>query len=222
MAKELMIMYSVILFDLDGTLTDSGEGITNSVSYALERMGIKGYDRKTLYKFIGPPLKDSFAKYFGMTEIECEKAVKEYRVYFKAKGMLENTPYDNVDTMLKGLKSKGKTLIVATSKPEEFAVTILKHFGLFDYFDYVCGASMDGKRSVKRDVIKYALKKAGIADKSLAVMVGDHEHDVIGAKENGLDSIGVTYGFGSFSELENAGADYIVKTVDELEALLNQ
>lgn len=213
-------MYSVILFDLDGTLTDSGEGITNSVSYALEKMGITSYDKKTLYSFIGPPLKASFAKYFGMTETECENAVKEYRVYFKARGMLENTPYDNVDTLLKSLKNKGKTLVVATSKPEEFAITILKHFGLFEYFDYVCGATMDGNRSEKSDVIKYAVKTAGITDKKLAVMVGDREHDVIGAKENGLDSIGVTYGFGSFSELKNAGADHIVNTVSELEGLL--
>lgn len=209
-------MYQTIFFDLDGTLTDPGIGITNSVAYALEKFGISVSDRTELYKFIGPPLKESFAKYYSMNEEDCEKAVFEYRVYFKNGGMFENKVYDGVKELLEKLRNSGKTLVLATSKPEEFAIQILKHFGLFDYFDYVCGASMDGKISEKADVVRYALETSGNPDKKTAIMVGDRFHDIFGAKQNGLSSIGVTYGYGSFDELKNAGADFIVNDVNEL------
>ena len=209
-------MYNNVLFDLDGTLTDPGVGITNSVAYALKAFGIENTDRTELYKFIGPPLKDSFSKYYALSETDCEKAVFEYRVYFKEKGMFENTVYGNVPEMLKSLKAAGKRLVIATSKPEEFAITILKHFDLYKYFDFVCGASMDGKRSIKGDVIKYALEKCNITDLNKTVMIGDREHDIIGAKSVGIDSIGVLYGYGSLEELTKSGATYIAEKVNDI------
>ena len=209
-------MYNVVLFDLDGTLTDPGEGITNSVAYALKTFDIEVSDRTQLYKFIGPPLKDSFSKYYSLSEADCEKAIFEYRVYFKEKGMFENSVYSNVPEVLQKLKDEGKRLIIATSKPEEFAVTILKHFDLYKYFDSVCGASMDGKRSIKGDVIKYALNKCSITDLNKTVMIGDRKHDIIGAKSVGIDSIGVLYGYGNLDELKSAGATYIAQEVNDI------
>lgn len=209
-------MYNVVLFDLDGTLTDPGVGITNSVAYALRAFGIETTDRQQLYKFIGPPLKDSFSKYYSFSEADCEKAIFEYRVYFKEKGMFENSVYSNVPELLQKLKADGKRLVIATSKPEEFAITILKHFELYKYFDSVCGASMDGKRSIKGDVIKYALDKYNITDLNKTVMIGDRKHDIIGAKSVGIDSVGVLYGYGNFDELTKAGATYIAQEVNDI------
>ncbi len=209
-------MYNYVLFDLDGTLTDPGVGITNSVAYALRSFGIENTDRRQLYNFIGPPLKDSFSKYYSLSEADCEKAIYEYRVYFKEKGMFENSVYSNVPELLQKLKADGKRLVVATSKPEEFAVTILKHFELYKFFDFVCGASMDGKRSIKSDVIKYALDKCNITDLNKTVMIGDRKHDIIGAKSVGIDSVGVLYGYGNFDELTQAGATYIAQKVNDI------
>lgn len=213
-------MYEIILFDLDGTLTDPGIGITNSVAYALKKMGIVPPERYELYKFIGPPLAESFSKYYSLSESDCEKAITEYRVYFKDKGIFENTVYFGVHNMLESLKNNGKKIILATSKPEEFAIRILKHFSLFEYFDSVFGASMDGKISQKGDVIKYALEKADIKDSSKCVMIGDRKYDIIGAKMNNIDSIGVLYGYGNFDELTNAGATYIAEKVEDILTLI--
>lgn len=202
-------MYRYLLFDLDGTLTDPGIGITNSVMYALGKFNAEIPDRSELYKFIGPPLKDSFQAYYGFSDEQCELEIGYYREYFKKRGMFENEVYDGIPDLLKRLKQYGKTLIMATSKPEIFAVEILKHFGLYEYFDVAAGASLDASRSKKGSVIGYALEKGGIKDNSSAIMIGDREHDVIGAKENGLDSIGVLYGYGAYDELKNAGATFI-------------
>lgn len=215
-------MYKYILFDLDGTLTDPGIGITNSVMYALEKFGIKVNDRASLYKFIGPPLLDSFQNYYGFTKEESELALKYYREYFKQHGLYENEVYNGVEDLLKDLKANGKTIIVATSKPEEFAVEILKHFNLYQYFDFVGGASMDEKRVKKADVIVYALEKCSVADLSSVVMIGDREHDVYGAKQIGVDSIGVLYGYGDYEELQKAGADHIVSTPEEILSVINK
>ncbi|MBR5314763.1 MAG: HAD-IA family hydrolase, partial [Clostridia bacterium] len=144
------------------------------------------------------------------------KAVEQYRVYFKDKGIFENVVYENTEYVLKELKKHGKKIILATSKPEEFAIRILKHFNLFEYFDAVGGASMDGTRSKKGDVIKYALEKGGITDTKNAVMVGDRKHDVLGANENGIDSVGVIYGYGSFEELSDAGATYVFDKITDI------
>lgn len=215
-------MYKYILFDLDGTLTDPGIGITNSVMYALEKFGIEVSDRASLYKFIGPPLLDSFQNYYGFTKEESELALKYYREYFKPHGLYENEVYNGVEDLLKDLKAKNKTIIVATSKPEEFAVEILKHFNLYQYFDFVGGASMDEKRVKKADVIAYALEKCNVADLSSVVMIGDREHDVYGAKQIGVDSIGVLYGYGDYEELQKAGADHIVSTPEEILSVINK
>ena len=187
-------MYKYLLFDLDGTLTDPGIGITNSVMYALRKFGIHVDNRESLYRFIGPPLKDSFGTYYGFSDANCDLAIQYYREYFSKQGMFENAVYEGIPSLLKQLKGNGKTLIVATSKPEAFSIEILRHFDLFDYFDFVAGASFDESRSKKADVIRYALESCQIHEKSSAIMIGDREHDIIGAIENGLDSLGVLYG----------------------------
>lgn len=209
-------MYKYILFDLDGTLTDPGLGITNSVMYALKKFNIEVEDRASLYKFIGPPLLESFEKFYGMSSEESQLALQYYREYFKPHGLYENEVYDGIEHVLMTLKEQGKTLIVATSKPEEFAVEILKHFHLDRYFDFVAGATMDEKRVKKADVISYALESYGITEHTSAIMVGDREHDVLGAKQVGLDSIGVLYGYGDLPELEDAGATYIAEKTSDI------
>ena len=208
-------MYDVILFDLDGTLTDPGLGITNSVAYALERYGIEVENRESLYPFIGPPLADSFMKFYGFDSEKAMDAITVYREYFRDKGIFENEVYEGVRELLENIKASGRKTVLATSKPEEFAVRILEHFNLAKYFDVVAGASMDEKRNKKGDVIKYAMEKGAFRSEN-AVMIGDREHDIFGAKENGLDSIGVLYGYGSRQELENAGADYIAESVQDI------
>ena len=209
-------MYDTILFDLDGTLTDPGEGITNSVAYALKKYDIEVSDRSELYKFIGPPLKDSFMKYYGFSEDKAEEAITYYREYFRDRGIFENRVYEGVTDILETLYSKGKRIVLATSKPEEFAVRILEHFELKKYFTVVAGASMDSSRSKKGDVIAYAVSLCGDFEKEKAIMIGDREHDIIGAKENNLKSIGVLYGYGDENELRTAGADYIVSTTEDV------
>lgn len=212
-------MYDIILFDLDGTLTDPGPGITNSVAYALKRYGIEVEDRKSLYSFIGPPLKDSFMKYYGFSEEKAIQAISVYREYFRDRGLFENEVYEGIRELLEKIKSSGRKIVLATSKPEEFAVRILEHFGLIGYFDVVAGASMDETRNKKGDVIKYAMVKGNFTAEK-AIMIGDREHDIFGAKENGIDSIGVLYGYGSEEELKIAGADYIAETVEDIYPLL--
>ena len=209
-------MYSTIFFDLDGTLTDPGVGITNSVAYALKKWDIEVSERSLLYPFIGPPLSDSFQRYFGFSKEDSMKAIEYYREYFRDRGIFENEVYPGVHEMLTALRSEGKKIVLATSKPEGFAKTILEHFDLAKYFDFVAGASMDESRSKKGQVIAYALESLRITDKSTVVMVGDREHDVMGAKENSLDCIGVLFGYGSREELETAGATYVAEQVGDI------
>lgn len=215
-----MKKYNVILFDLDGTLTDPGVGITNSVAHALAKYGISVEDRAELYKFIGPPLTESFEKFYGFSSEEAKQAVEYYREYYKVKGIYENSVYAGIEKLLETLNENGKTLIVATSKPEIFAKEVLRHFGLDKYFFYIAGGNLDGTRTVKAEVIDYALNAGGVADKSTVVMVGDREHDIIGANKNGVDSIGVLFGYGSREELEAAGASYIAETVEDIEKII--
>lgn len=209
-------MYHTIFFDLDGTLTDPGIGITNSVAYALEKWNIRVKDRSELYRFIGPPLLDSFSEYYGFSLEDSRQAVVYYREYFKDRGIYENVVYSGVPKLLSKLKESGKKIVLATSKPEEFALTILKHFNLYPYFDFVAGATMDESRTKKADVITYALERCGITDTKEVIMIGDRKHDVIGAKENNMDCIGVLFGYGNREELENAGAAYIAETVEDI------
>lgn len=209
-------MYQYIFFDLDGTLTDPGIGITNSVAYALKKWNIEVADRSELYCFIGPPLVDSFMKYYGFSEEDANKAVEYYREYFSVTGLYENTIFDGTVKLLADLKAAGKKIVLATSKPQNFAETILNHFDIAKYFDAVAGATMDGTRSKKTDVILYALELCQIVDKSQVVMVGDREHDINGANNAGLDSIGVLCGYGDREELETAGATYIVAKIEDV------
>ena len=209
-------MFKNILFDLDGTLTDPGVGITNSVAYALKKYGITVTDKTVLYKFIGPPLQTSFKEFYGFSENDSALAVEYYREYFTDKGIYENQVYDGILELLSSLNSCGKTIILATSKPEPFALRILEHFDLKQYFHFVAGATMDSSRSEKADVIRYALEQNKIEDVSQAIMVGDRKHDVIGASENGIAAIGVLFGYGSKEELEKAGATYIAKNPDDI------
>ena len=209
-------MYNYILFDLDGTLTDPAEGITNSAAYSLSKYGIEVSDKKELYKFIGPPLKDSYIEYYGFSESDALQAIEYYREYFKPKGMFENKVYSGVPELLNTLKQSGKRVILATSKPEVFSTEILKHFDLYKYFDFVSGATLDGTRSKKADIIAYALAEMRIIEKEKCLMVGDRAQDINGAIANGIDSLGVLYGYGDRAELENAGATYIAETVEDI------
>jgi len=212
--------YEYILFDLDGTLTDSGIGITNSVMYALQKYGIEVSDRSQLYKFVGPPLLDSFEKFYGFSKEEAKTAVEYFREYYRDKGIFENLVYDGYEDLLKRLKDNSKILIVATSKSEVFAKQILEHFDIAKYFTYIAGSNLDGTRVKKGEVIRYALESCNIIDLSKAIMIGDREHDIIGAKEVGINSIGVLFGYGDRNELEKAGADFIVDTVEDIGKVL--
>lgn len=208
--------FDTILFDLDGTLTDSAPGIINSVKYALNKLNIEIPPYNVLEKFIGPPLIDSFKNVCGIKDDTITTAVMYFREYFEEKGLYENSVYEGVPELLETLYSKGKKIILATSKPEKFAVIILKHFDLYKYFSEICGATLDEKRTLKNEVIEYTLKKANVNNFDNVVMVGDRHHDIDGARLNNIKSIGVLYGFGDYKELSNARADFIVNDTKEL------
>lgn len=210
--------WKTLLFDLDGTLTDSGEGIVNSASYALQKMGIEENDRKRMaHRFIGPPLVDTFKEWYGCNAEEAEEGLRWYREYFKDKGIFENRVYDGVPEMLAELKESGARMILATSKPTIFAKRILEHFDLISYFDYLSGAELSGERNRKSEVILHAFSEGKIEDLSEVMMIGDRHHDIFGAKETGIVSLGVLYGYGSREELLEAGADYLA--ADPLEVV---
>lgn len=217
---ERFLSFAYILFDLDGTLTDPGIGITNSVMYALGKCGLPIPDRRSLYRFIGPPLTDSFEEFYGFSRERAAQAVSFYREYFQEKGLYENAVYDGIPELLGRLRDAGKVLLVASSKPEVFVVRILEHFGLSKYFTVVAGSNLDGTRAKKDEVIQCALERMQIADLTGAVMVGDREHDILGAKKTGLVSVGVLFGYGGRQELEQAGADHIAGTVEGLGEIL--
>ena len=205
--------YKYILFDLDGTLTDPGEGITNSVAYSLKKFGIEVEDKTELYKFIGPPLVDSFKEFYGFSDDKAWQGVEYYREYFADKGIFENKVYKDITKVLETLRNKGYHLLIATSKPTKYAVKILEEFNLAGYFDFVSGSDMNEKNSNKSEIIRYALAMNNIAPEE-AVMIGDRKHDIIGAKANGVHSIGVLYGYGDMQELQMACADDIAQTVE--------
>lgn len=215
-------MHRYLLFDLDGTLTDPAEGITKCVQYALASLGREKPRQEELYCYIGPPLAESFEKYGGLSEQEAQLAVKKYRERFRAKGMFENRVYPGIGEMLRSLNQAGKILAVATSKPEVFAREILEHFGLSGYFQEIVGSELDGTRVDKAEVIREAFARLSLAGEEmpLTVMVGDRKHDIIGAKKNGIDSVGVAFGYGEEGELETAGADRVAGSVAALEKLL--
>ena len=207
-------MYDTILFDLDGTLTDSGLGITKAVQYALGQMGYEVPPRESLFTFIGPPLHKSFQKYCGMDEATSVEAVRQFRVYYNQMGgILENEVYAGIPEMLDALKKAGKRLVIATSKPQAPAELVMRHFGLDVFVPEIVGGA-DDTRNTKGKVIAWALQELGI-DPTTAIMVGDREHDVQGAAENGLPAIGITWGYGDRAELENAGAKAVFDTPAE-------
>lgn len=214
--------YTCLFLDLDGTLTDSMEGITRSVAYALSHFGIEVQDMNELCPFIGPPLIDSFRDFYNFSEEEANKAVALYRERFAKTGIYENRLYDGVVEFLKDAKEQDYSLILATSKPTVFAKEILRFFELSDLFKDVVGSNLDGTLHSKADVIRYAIETNKLIDKSTIVMIGDRMHDIAGAKSNNIDSIGVLHGFGNREELENAGADYIVSDIHELRRFLLQ
>ncbi len=216
-------MNQYLLFDLDGTLTDPKLGITTCVQYALHAFGIDEPDLDKLEPFIGPPLKDSFMEFYGMEEAQAERAIEKYRERFRDTGMFENEVYPGIRRMLKRCKRHGAVLAVASSKPEIFVKKILEHFHLIQYFDVIVGSELDGRRTDKEEVVKEALHQLfpnNDIDYDNTVMIGDRKFDIIGARDNKVVSVGVSYGYGSMEELQKAGADYIARTVEELEELL--
>ncbi len=213
-------MYQYILFDLDGTLTDSREGITKSVQYALDKMGIHEPDLKPLERFIGPPLYDEFRRSYDFDDAEAKQAIDFYRERFGVVGWKENLLYDGIPELLKALTEAGKTLSTASSKPAFFVDKIVKYFNIEQFFTVVSGATLDGSIGTKTQVVQQALERLNVQDRSQAVLIGDRLHDAEGARACGIDCIGVTFGFGSREELESAGANHVVDRVDELLPLL--
>lgn len=217
------IMKKIILFDLDGTLTDPKEGITKCVQYALKYFNIEVSDREELLCFIGPPLIDSFQDFYGFSPDDASVAVDKYRERYREIGIFENKIYDGIIDMLSACKNAGKTICLATSKPEEFARRILEKYGMTEYFDEVVGSTLDGRINAKSDVIKEAFRRLGInthEQLTKVIMVGDRKHDIIGAKACDIQCVGVRFGYAEKGELEAAGADYIADTVLELKERL--
>lgn len=212
--------YRNLLLDLDGTITDPMEGITRSVEYALNHLGIAVNDRRELCSFIGPPLKDSFREFYNLDEEQAEEAVCKYRERYSEIGIYENELYKGMEDFLCETRQCGKKLFVATSKPTEFAGRILDYFHLSPYFIFIGGSGLDGSRSTKAEVIRYVLDENHITDLSSVIMIGDRKHDIIGARTVGIDSIGVLYGYGSYEELSETGAGKIVKDIPELKEVL--
>ncbi|TYT73237.1 HAD family hydrolase [Desulfobotulus mexicanus] len=210
--------FDVFLFDLDGTLTDPKEGITRSVQYALNKMGIIEENLNDLIHFIGPPLKHSFMAHYAFNEEKAMEAIVYYREYFSDRGIFENLRFDGIDNILSRLVQKKKKLFVATSKPTVFAKTITDTFGLSSYFEEVVGSELDGSRCEKASVIRHIFNRHDI-EKEKTLMIGDREHDVIGARKNGIASLGVGFGYGSRRELEKAGADYFAANLSDLEKI---
>ena len=215
----MTLPYSTILFDLDGTLTDPKEGITKSIQYALNKMGIVENDLEKLTPFIGPPLLPSFMEFYHFSEEEANQTLQFYRERFSVTGLFENEVYEGIEELLKNLKQSNYRLAVATSKPTVFAKRILDYFELSPYFEVIVGSELDGTRTAKGEVIAEVLKQMNIENKDDCVMIGDRKHDLIGASENAIDSIGVTYGYGSQQELEEANATYIVHSVGSLSVI---
>lgn len=215
-------MYSIILFDLDGTLIDPKEGITKSVQYALTHFGIEEPDLNHLTRFIGPPLKQSFMTYYNFDETTSQIAIEKYRERFSTIGIFENNVYRGIQDMLSELQQMGKILAVATSKPQVYAEKILEKYDLQQYFQVVIGSELDGTRSNKADVIEEVFKRLNVTPetKKETIMVGDRKHDILGAKACGIHSIGVEFGYAEVNELNIAGADFIVSSVNELKNLL--
>lgn len=212
--------YDYILFDLDGTLTDPKPGITKSVQYALKHFEIYENDLDELQKFIGPPLQDSFRVFYDFNEDEVKKAVEKYREYFAEAGIYDNRVFPGIPELLKNLTKQGKKLILATSKPTFFAAKILKHFEIDDYFAYISGSNLDGSRTKKIEIINHTIDEFDMDNLEKIVMIGDRKYDIIGARQVGIDSIGVLYGYGSYKEISQEHPTFIAHTVSEVGEIL--
>jgi len=227
------IHLKIIIFDLDGTLTDPKEGIINSFKYALEKYGLEGHRKDALEKLIGPPLHQAFQEYLSIDEKEAFILVEYFREYFRERGIYENRLYSGVPEMLDQLLQHGYLLALATSKAEVFARRVLEYFQLKPYFKEVAGSNLDGSRSAKGEIIAEILSRDSIKQEvhleeaylhnnytTGAIMVGDRKYDVWGARQNKLPSVGVTYGYGGKTELQEAGATHLVDSVEELKSFL--
>lgn len=212
-------MKKTILFDLDGTLTDSGEGIIKSAAMVLEKYGLPVPTFQEMRVFVGPPLHETFHK-FGVPKEKCDDAVALYRTRYCTVGKFENVPYPGIRELLEALKAQGHRLYVATSKPEGMSIEILEHFDLAKYFDLICGATLDRSRLEKSDVIAYLLQQTG--DTENCIMVGDTVFDVTGAAAHNIPTIGVAWGYGKVEDMKNAGAFAIANTPEQLFTLLNE
>ena len=211
----------VLFLDLDGTLTDPSEGITKAVMYSLEFFGIHEDDPQKLYPFIGPPLYDSFMQHYGFDLPTARKAVEHFQEYYSRQGMYENVPYPGIRELLYAWQRDGRKLVLATSKPEEFAVRILERFGMAGAFTLMAGGDAAEARVEKKMVIDYAMKKLGMKDSRGCLMIGDRKFDVLGAAAHGFPTLGVLYGFGTKEELLQAGASWLAGSVEELGTLLS-
>ncbi|MGN1118852.1 MAG: HAD-IA family hydrolase [Oscillospiraceae bacterium] len=212
-------MFNTILFDLDGTLTNPYIGITSGILYALEKLGVERPPRESLVTFIGPPLFDELQRRFGFDDDTAREGVRLYREYYSAGGLFENELIDGAEDLLKTLKARGKRICLATSKPEEYARRILERFRVLEYFDFVGGATLDGRIGTKAEVIRLVLRETG-ADPSECVLVGDRFHDILGAHETGMKCICVLVGFGSREEYAQYGADFVAETLAEVNGLV--
>lgn len=210
------------IFDLDGTITDSCPGILNAIRYALQKHGMKEPSQQIMRSFIGPPLCRHFQEVFGLTDEEGAEMVSSYREYYAVKGIFENSVYPGVEELLEKLKDAGVKVLMATSKPEKYALMIAEHFGFAQYFDFIGGSCMDGSRTDKNEVIEYVLRKAHISERerNQVVMIGDRYHDIQGARAAGIHSIGVLYGYGSRDELEKAGAERIAENPENIKKII--
>ncbi len=213
-------MKKYIFFDLDGTLTDSMPGIVKSVQHALKHYGIEVEDLNELKPFVGPPLVESFQKYYGFTKEQSLEAITVFREYYTEKGWCDNAPYGGIEFVLQNLIASGKKLYVATSKPEWMAKKVLEHFCLDFYFEFIGGAESDETRSKKDEVIQYVMESCGLQNTEEIVMVGDRSHDIIGAHKSGLEAVGILYGYGDREEMEQAKAEWITETTMTLGELL--
>ena len=212
-------MYDYVLFDLDGTLSDTSEGVTKGVQLALREFGIEE-DRSNLRRFIGPPLQYSFTNFYNFNEEQCDRAIKIFRDYYTGGGMYENTPYEGLHELLDKIRDTGRYLAVATSKLEPAAISVLEHNGLAGHFNDICGATADGARISKTDVLEEFFRRVGNPDKSRVVLIGDTKFDAHGAAEVGIDCVGVLYGFGTREELEAEGVVSIAETVEDIFACI--
>ncbi|MFD1413066.1 HAD family hydrolase [Oceanobacillus jeddahense] len=212
--------YKIILFDLDGTLSDPKEGITKSVQYALNKMDIVESGLDKLECFIGPPLQVSFTEYYHFNEANTQKAIQLYRERFKEKGMYENILYPDTAGLLQLLKEQGFILAVATSKPTVFAEQILQYFQISKYFEIIAGSNLDGTRSAKAEIIQYIIDNYSEYRLEEFIMIGDRKHDIIGANQTGIDSVGVTYGYGSLEELNGEKPTFVVDSLKQVNMIL--